>query len=86
MKRALSSYGALGRREGQCSTAVGGKRQLNAPRCPQDGQEKALNRSKNVTTLATRKGGHCCDHQPVDTMANRALQAQLQLKNRKTIV
>lgn len=54
MKRALSSYQALHRREGQCSTAVGGKQRLCAQRHPQDGQVKPLlNRSENVTSLSS---------------------------------
>lgn len=87
MKRALSSYRALHRREGHCSTAVGGKQWLSAQRRPQDGHEKPpLNRSDNVTSLVTSKGGHRYDHEPLDTIANRALQAQLRPQNRKTIV
>lgn len=77
MKRTLSIYPAFCRRLGRCSTAVGGELQHEKP---------LLNRSENVPSLVTSKGGRCYDQESLDTIANRALQAQLQPKNRKTIV
>lgn len=36
--------------------------------------------------LATGKGGHCYDHKPLDTIANRAGAGLARPKNRKAIV
>lgn len=87
MKRALSSYRTLHRREGQCSTAVGRQQPLSTQRHPQDRHEKPLlKRSKNVTPLWFPVREATIMTISSSAPLQMALEAQLPPKNRKTIV